>query len=295
MRNILIVLGLLVCQACTDGTTDTAEPLQSATIVEVGGVKPAGSGFADVEGKLINYDYKEFSGFYLQWKDAHTIWRGHDGGYWEGVIALRAAQVSKVADGIYFTSWPGPFGGGDNVVHDLNNMKVYAHLAGTKYNVKLINGDIQCFDQPDCVAPGDNYTDPQVMLGIIADNIKQYDLPDRARLEDLSRPLIPQHQAARDDLRGKAIVFRTQGGETRIEVDGNETRVSENGNPAKPEQTYATRIDEHVYFLTWAGPDGGNHMLFNTETMKVFDHRLPDLTRGEQIYTITCFADVGEC
>ena len=53
----------------------------------------------------------------------------------------------RVADNVYFVSWPTRPGSGDNVVFDLEQMTVNAHLGGGAA-FKLINGVVV---QPDCV------------------------------------------------------------------------------------------------------------------------------------------------
>jgi len=283
----LLICAALSLQACDETRVEGPAPADSASA--------NGSGYAGLEGTVINYAYDDFSGFDLIWEDGDIRWEGSEGAYYDGVVRQRPAQVSRVADGIYFSSWPGTGGGGDNVVHDFNTMQVSAHLGTRDFGVILIAGDIHCWDRPDCVIPSTELTSDKDTQPAIEANTRRFNLPSRADLRRPDRPLLPRDVAAREELAGKTIVFEQSTGMTRIAVDGDVTHVFDNGVQAEPQQTYATRIADGIYFLSWAGPAGGNHMLFNTITRKVYDHLQPDLIRGEQIYDISCFDAFAAC
>lgn len=101
--------------------------------------------------------------------------------------------------------------------------------------------------------------------------------------------------AAREDLAGRALIYRTAEGSARIEVDGETTRVSGDGVESGEFQTFATRLADDLYFISWGSENGGSHLIFNTSEKKVYDHLLPDGTRQEQIFAITCFDTIEAC
>lgn len=59
--------------------------------------------------------------------------------------------------------------------------------------------------------------------------------------------------------------------------------------------THATQIAEDVFFISWGGAHGGNHIVFNAATMKVYDQIMPDGTRREAIYDANCFDMPAMC
>ena len=96
-------------------------------INHVSSVNTTGSGYPDLEGKFIEYEYVDFGSFTLAFYDNKLLWQGK-GGYFDGVTAKVIPQVSKVANDIYFLSWVFATGGGDNVVVNFRTNKVFAHL-----------------------------------------------------------------------------------------------------------------------------------------------------------------------
>jgi hypothetical protein len=78
-------------------------------------------------------------------------------------------------------------------------------------------------------------------------------------------------------------------GPTHIEVDGDTTRVRQGQDGTADFRTFATKIDEGIYFISWLGDLGGNHIVVNRQSMKVFRHISPSGERAETIYGLTFF------
>ena len=258
---------------------------------------PSGSGYSDLEGTIINYDYENFSAFRFAVENNIIRWTGISG-YFEDITSEVIPQVSKVADGIYFSSWQTLSGGGDNVVHNFNTMLVNAHLnpnGDSAEAMEMINGGIQCWSESDCIPPNEELTSRMRIRAIIQSNAQENNLPPMFLLELNKDPKVDADRAARSELAGMAIEYETQYGSTRIEVDGGQTRVTENQGETASYNTFATKIAENIFFVSWMGPSGGNHIIVNRETGKVFDHISPSGEREEQIYDLSCFNTVDAC
>lgn len=256
----------------------------------------SGSGYPDLEGTIINYEYEGFSAFRFAIANNQVRWTGISG-YFEGATAEVIPQISKVADGIYFSSWQTVADGGDNVVHNFNTMRVNAHLnpGNADEAMENIYGTIQCWSESECNPPNEEVTDPMVRGGLILTNMQEKQLPP---LFDRELNIVPKSDAdriARAELAGMAIEYETSYGSTRIEVDGAQTRVSENQGNAEVFDTYATKLTDDIYFISWKGANGGNHVIINRDTAKVFDHISPSGERAEQIYDLACFDTVDAC
>lgn len=256
---------------------------------------PPGSGYAGMDGDVINYEYYDFGGFQLLMSDHRLKWRGA-GGLFDGVVALVSPQVSEVADNIYFMSWPTQGEGGDNVVVNFDAMTVNAHLGGGD-RFRLIHGVVHCRNSSDCIAPEGDVMSPAEVMQTLMANAQRTGLagpsggpaggPSGASPE--AGPLSPADLAAREALRGKLLRYETNSGTTSVEVADDATVVSEDGADETSHATHATQIAEDVFFISWGGAHGGNHIVFNAATMKVYDQIMPDGTRREAIYDANCF------
>ena len=249
-----------------------------------------GAGYAGMDGDVINYEYYDFGGFQLLMSDHRLKWRGA-GGLFDGVVALVSPQVSEVADNIYFMSWPTQGEGGDNVVVNFDAMTVNAHLGGGD-RFRLIHGVVHCRNTSDCIAPAGDVMSPDEVMQTLMANAQRTGLagppgPPGAPLE--AGPLSPADLAAREALRGKVLRYEADSGTTSIEVADDATLVSVDGADESSHVTHATQIADGIFFISWGGAHGGNHIVFNAATMKVYDQIMPDGTRIEAIYDASCF------
>ena len=265
---------------------------------------PPGSGYASMDGDVINYEYYDFGGFQLLMSDHRLKWRGA-GGLFDGVVALVSPQVSAVADNIYFMSWPTQGEGGDNVVVNFNAMTVNAHLGGGD-RFRLIHGVVHCRNSSDCIAPEGDVMSPEEAMQTLMANAQRTGLagppgappggppggPPGAPPE--ADPLSPADLAAREALRGKVLRYDADHGVTSIEVADDATIVGVDDDETS-HATHATQIADDVFFISWGGAHGGNHIVFNAATMKVYDQIMPDGTRREAIYDASCFDMPATC
>ena len=255
---------------------------------------PPGSGYAGMDGDVINYEYYDFGGFQLLMSEHRLKWRGV-GGRFDGVVALVSPQVSRVADNIYFMSWGTP-DGGDNVVVDFDAMTVNAHLGGGD-RYRLIHGVVHCRNSSDCIAPEGDVMSREEAMQTLAANARRAGQPGPpgGPPEPAAGPLSPADLAAREALRGKVLRYETDRGTTSVAVADDATIVSEDGADEASHATHATQIADDVFFVSWGGAHGGNHIVFNAETMKVYDQIMPDGTRKEAIYDASCFDTPARC
>ena len=159
-----------------------------------------------------------------------------------------------------------------------------------------IHGVVHCKDTPDCVRPLDRILPvdtPRETL--LLENAARHNLPPRRQRSLYITELSEADATARAELEGIEIGFETPYGYTRIEVDGVETRVSEGEAGPVVYPTTATKIADGIYFVSWVGPLGGNHIVINPHTNEVFDHILPSGERTERIYELACFDAPTEC
>ena len=255
---------------------------------------PPGSGYAGMDGDVINYEYYDFGGFQLLMSEHRLKWRGV-GGRFDGVVALVSPQVSRVADNIYFMSWGTP-NGGDNVVVDFDAMTVNAHLGGDD-RYRLIHGVVHCRNSSDCIAPEGDVMSREEAMQTLAANARRAGQPGPpgGPPEPAAGPLSPADLAAREALRGKVLRYEPDRGTTSVAVADDVTIVSEDGADEASHATHATQIADDVFFVSWGGAHGGNHIVFNAETMKVYDQIMPDGTRKEAIYDASCFDTPAMC
>ena len=274
---------------------------------------PPGSGYADMDGDVINYEYYDFGGFQLLMSEHRLKWRG-DGGLFDGVVALVSPQVSRVANNIYFMSWPTQGEGGDNVVVNFDTMTVNAHLGGGD-RFRLIHGVVHCRNTSDCIAPEGDVMSPDEVMRTLMANAQRTGLAGPAGTPaggppgapaggppgglpgtpPEAGPLSPADLAAREALRGKLLRYETDSGTTSVEVADDAIIVSEDSADETSHTTHATQIAEDVFFISWGGAHGGNHIVFNAATMKVYDQIMPDGTRKEAIYDASCFDMPAMC
>lgn len=258
---------------------------------------PPGSGYAGMDGDVINYEYYDFGGFQLLMSDHRLKWRGA-GGLFDGVVAQVSPQVSEVAENIYFMSWPTQGEGGDNVVVNFDAMTVNAHLGGGD-RYRLIHGVVHCRNSSNCIAPEGDVMNPDEVMQTLRANAQrtgQADPPGGPPGGPAEAgPLSPADLAAREALRGKVLRYGTDSGITSVEVADDATIVSEDGADETSHATHATQIADGVFFISWGGAHGGNHIVFNAATMKVYDQIMPDGTREEAIYDASCFDMSAAC
>lgn len=247
----------------------------------------AGSGYPDLEGKFIEYEYVDFGSFRLAIYDNKIKWRG-EGGYFDGIVSQVEPQISKVADGVYFLSWVFGNNGGDNVVVNFNTGKVFAHLRSGNANAdspadfEMIHGTVHCGASVDCPFPeGDPISMVRMVLKLNS-NTKKFNLPP---IFESKKPLIPAHIEAREELKGSTLQYNNEKGENvTVELNDDSTNVSMNGQPSQTYQTNVTKIGEGIYFISWLGNEAfGEHIVYNKNTGQVFDHMTADLERKEVI------------
>lgn len=257
----------------------------------------SGSGYAAAEGAVVNYTYNNFGGFYLAVEN-HTIrWEGFHG-YFNGLVSANPPQISEVAPNVFLYSWQTQGSGSDNVVHNYNTMRVTAHLQpdqGRGDAIQMIHGVVHCRNTPDCIAPSTELTPGADFGPRMNSTIKEFGFP---RLFDPVVNKTPKALAdikVREELAGQAIVYLTPEGKYRIEVAGNKTSVSINGGQAQVHQTYASKLTDDLFFISWMGGIGGSHVVINRSTGKVYDHILSNGERRESIYELTCFNLKEDC
>ena len=236
---------------------------------------------------FIEYEYVDFGSFGLAIYDNKIKWRGY-GGYFDGIVSQVEPQISKISDGIYFLSWVFGTGGGDNVVVNFNNKKVFAHLRSgsasedSPSDFEMIHGIVNCGPSTNCQFPEGEPVSMLSMVMKLNKNTKQFDLP---AIFETEKPLIQAHIDARNELSGLPIQYENDEGIINIQVEGDKTLVRINGRNLKQYQTNVSKIDEGIYFISWLGNEAfGEHIVFNRQTMKVFDHMTSKEVREEQIY-----------
>lgn len=251
-------------------------------------VNTSGSGYPDLEGKFIEYEYVDFGTFRLAIYDNKIKWRGY-GGYFDGIVSQVEPQISKISEDIYFLSWIFGEGGGDNVVVNFKTKKVFAHLRSgnasedSPSDFEMIHGSVICGPSVDCNFPEGEPISMLRMVLKLNNNTEKFKLPT---IFENEKPLIQAHIDARNELFEMPIQFKNDEGKVSIEVDGNITRVGINGRNLKEYQTNVSKIDEGIYFISWLGNDQfGEHLVFNKNTMKIFNHLTSKKIHQEQIYS----------
>jgi hypothetical protein len=296
MFNELNTIGLLIIFLNLFQPAMAQNPKESIPVIwtqehvqtSIAPYNTSGSGYRDLEGRIVNYSYNDFGGFRISLFDNQIKWIGFET-YFTGTAAQSPLQASRVAEGIYFLSWGSPETG-DNVVHNFNTMKVSAHIrstaqTGEKNDFNMISGVIYCKDTPECVFPTVPLTAREEFPEKLQNNAERYGLPP---LSSIVRPLTDADASARQELAGITITYATPEGPISVEVDDDQTYVSTNGKKPKRYKTYATKIDHNIYYVSWYdGVSIGQHIMFNRNTMRAFDHVSPEGERREAIYRIT--------
>ena len=293
MTKAPIVTGaLLLLSACS---TEKPESGPGAALVgATEAVAPLGSGWDDIDGSVVNYEYAGFGGFYLHFQDNKVAWQGYVGAF-KGVTREVTPQVSKVADDIYFISWRTANGGGDNVVLDFADGTVYAHIGGDS-DFELISGVIHCRDTPGCNRPAGESMQRMQVMQILTRNAREAGFDNlmegmAARKGNGSRS--PADEQGQAELTGKTLVYEAPEGTIRVSINGDETTSSLGSGELRTSATYATRIADGIWFISWDGRPAGNHVVFNSHNMRIYDQIRADGARKEVIYEASCFSDQG--
>ena len=256
----------------------------------------SGSGYRKLEGKVINYAYDNFSGFQVAIFDNRIKWKGFQG-YFHGVVSQVDPQISEIRDGLYFMSWLIP-DGGDNVVVNLNAMRVSAHLrsgdgAGGGADFAVIHGEVLCFDEPACAFPDGDPTLRLALMPMFIKNSLEFGLQP---MPEVVWPDTSAEVDARAELAGQTVAYETPNGLVEVAVDGEQTHVSLGDAGRQSFKSYATKIDEGIYFISWLGDEKyGDHIVVNQSEMKVYDHVFLENERQEAVYRITCFGWNDAC
>lgn len=247
----------------------------------------SGSGYEELKGSVINYGYDNFDDFNLAVYNHRVKWLGQKG-YFAGIARELIPLISKIDDNIYFMSWS-TGSGGDNVVQNYNTMKVHAHLSDESAGDALwvIRGNVYSINSEKSVFPHSRLTPDEDVFKVIEKNIVEKCLPPFGFKNSVSE--FPEDCAARDELTGGIIEYDTPDSMMRIEVDGTVTRLYEDRQNPKEFLTYATKIADGIYLISWKKGDDNYHIVLNRNTMKAFSHLLPTGERAEVIYTITHF------
>ncbi|WP_281615326.1 hypothetical protein [Flammeovirga sp. SubArs3] len=246
-----------------------------------------GTGYRDLEGKFIDYEYVDFGSFRLAIYNNSIKWKGY-GGYFDGIVSKVTPKITKVSEGVYFLSWVFGENGGDNVVVNFNTKKVYAHLRSgnadenSPADFEMIHGNVKCGPSTSCTYPEGEPISMIEMIFTLYLNTKKFDLPP---IFETKKPLIEEHLTARKELAEEPIKYQSEKGEVVIQVAGDITKVSINGENPKEYQTNVTKINNGVYFISWLGNDQfGEHIVFNKNQGKVYDHMNFSLEREELIF-----------
>jgi len=296
MRIILTLVVALSLTACDTTETDTPpdSPAAVATDISVEASSAdnvaRSSGYADLEGAVINYEYHGFGGFYVKIFGETMRWRGFKGIGLDIVNEVNPV-TSKVADGVYFISWPTGPDEGDNVVYNLNTMEVFAHLGGGA-QFAPISGPIHCWQSPECNEPSGALTDGPTTMAQMAANAENAGVSMEEVMAGQAGPADAAGEAA---LSGKTLVLKTSEGRLSVSINGDQTTAQLADRPATTHTTYATRIANGIYFVSWDNGRAGNHLVVNTLSLKAYDHILADHSRAEAIYDLVCFDNTEIC
>lgn len=277
---------------------DSATWSKQIAMSHVTETQDVGSGYRDFEGLTLAYDYVGFGSFELAFYDNRLKWRGFDYGFFDKIVSQVEPNVSKVAEDVYFLSWNTP-GGTDNVVVNFDLGTVHAHLWSGNDSVDeysdfdQIHGEILCSPSKDCRFPEGAPTGSFGMLYHFVLNSWKYELPS---LTEFQPPLVQSHADGLAELMGKTLRYDSGAGVVELQINDLETWVSVDGAAAETFRTHVTKIAEGIYFISWLDERiSGDHIVFNQNTMQVFDHVTSDQIRGEQIFEAHCFGPAGAC
>ncbi len=168
-----------------------------------------GSGYRDLEGLTLAYNYVGFGSFELAFYDNRLKWRGFGDGFFDKIVSQVNPTVSKVAENVYFLSWNTP-GGTDNVVVNFDLGTVHAHLwSGTGSvddysDFDQIHGEILCAPSKDCAFPEGAPTGMFGKLYRFILNSWKYDLPS---LTEFQPPLVSSHADGLAELTGRTLRY----------------------------------------------------------------------------------------
>lgn len=253
----------------------------------------SGSGYEKAAGTVFNYTYNNFGGFYVEVEDHSLNWEGFHG-YFLGIARANPPQISEVATDVFLYSWRTRGNGSDNVVQNYNTMRVHAHLQpddGAGEAIQMIHGVVHCRNTPECRRPTNELTPSPEVGPMIAANAREFGFPPLFNPQVNNTPRAQADKDGRAELRGKVVVYDTPEGRYRVRVDGGKTTVKIGDGEEQTYQTYATKIADDLFFISWMGGVGGTHIVVNSRTNKVFDHILPTGERRESIYELTCLGD----
>lgn len=282
----------MLLSACSSEKSESG--FSPALVGATEAVAPSGSGWEDINGTVVNYEYSGFGGFYLHFRDNKVLWHGYVGTF-KDITREVTPQVSKVADGIYFLSWQTANGGGDNVVLNFADAAVYAHIGGDS-GFEMISGVIHCRDTPECNRPAGESMERMQVMQILTRNARE------AGFGNLMQAMATRKKNARKssadeqgqaELTGKTLVYEAPEGTIRVSINGDETASSVAGGESRTSATYATRIADGIWFISWDGRPAGNHIVFNSHNMRIYDQIRADGIRREVIYEAACFSDRG--
>lgn len=287
---VLVFLSLLTSPACQKNKY--SETVSKSAQVE--GII-AGSGYRDLEGTFMQYEYQDFGAFRLAFTENKLKWKGY-GGYFDGVIAEVEPRISKIEEDVYFLSWVFDNGGGDNVVVNLGEERVFAHLYHSNPKLsndfELIHGQVLCSRSADCQSPDGDLMGLFKTILKLKSNIKKYDLPS---LGTMSRPPIQANRDVQDAFANKILRYNREGEIIEIQISADSTRVSR-GAVFEEHRNYATKISDGVFFISWLEDESSaKHIVFNANMMKVFEHTVIDNVRREMIYDVVCFDSPENC
>lgn len=251
-----------------------------------------GSGYKDMEGIVVDYVYGGFSAFRFIVEGRKIRWTGMNR-YFEGITRAVDPIISKVDEKVYFSSWPTIGNGGDNVVHNFDLMEVNAHLNPDQSEPKvleMLHGVIDCWNTPDCLPPDKRLTSDKDLFKQMGRNQERQHLPPLFGLHN-NAARSSADRAARAELAGLAIEYAG----TKIEVKGNETIVIVDEGEPETFPTFATKVGEGIFFISWLGDHGGHHIVVNRRTMKAFKHISALGKREEIVYDVICFDTSHAC
>ena len=231
----------------------------------------SGPGYLDLDGRVFHYGYVGFAGFRVLIERNRLKFQGVSGEF-EGITKLQTPRFSKVRDDLYFMSWPVLGDMGDNVVVNVRDMRVFAHLgAGSDY--RQLRGDITCFGTVDECDP------PQGRLQSTLESVIRLTLRGASPGGTDGTATAEPTPAARA-LEGKELRFRfDEGASVGLRIENHTALVDEGDGPAPRGGVFTEPADE-VYFVSWDGEHGGQHIVFDARTMEVHDHIAADGRRG---------------
>lgn len=258
-------------------------------------VTPSGSGYDEVEGTIVNYEYVGFGGFYLQVKDRKIKWKGFIGSFTD-IISEVDPQVSKIADNIYMFSWAVSGDGGDNVVMNFNEMKVFGHLSQGG-PIDMISGEIYCVNQSECHEPeGEPMGSVGLVLGLWGNS-----RGTGKSIQELIQGVAGEADyQGREALQGQKLVYETDS-ET-ITLTFLDADTSAELSKLDPEELASnqvvingTIITDGIYFISWRdGAPGDNHIIYNSYNQKIYDQIADDGERFEMIFNAVSFGPAVE-